>query len=97
MFVDEVEITVRAGSGGKGVVSFRREAKMPKGGPDGGDGGRGGDIIFFGDVNLSSLKRDLGVKDSGTLIAGHGGVLDRVNSLTFTAMIFFHYVYYLHY
>jgi phosphatidate cytidylyltransferase len=52
---------------------------------------------FFGDVNLSSLKRDLGVKDSGTLIAGHGGVLDRVNSLTFTAMIFFHFVYYLHY
>ncbi len=52
---------------------------------------------FFGDVNLSSLKRDIGVKDSGTLIAGHGGVLDRVNSLTFTALIFFHYVYYLHY
>ena len=52
---------------------------------------------FFGDVNLSSLKRDIGVKDSGTLIAGHGGVLDRVNSLTFTALIFFHYVFYLHY
>ena len=52
---------------------------------------------FFGDVNVSSLKRDLGVKDSGTMIAGHGGILDRVNSLTFTAMIFFHYVYYLHY
>ncbi len=52
---------------------------------------------FFGDVNLSSLKRDIGVKDSGTMIAGHGGVLDRVNSLTFTALIFFHYIFYLHY
>lgn len=52
---------------------------------------------FFGDVNLSSIKRDIGVKDSGALIAGHGGVLDRLNSLTFTGMIFFHYLYFLHY
>lgn len=54
-FVDEAEITVRSGHGGHGCVSFRREKYIPKGGPDGGDGGRGGDVMFRAEPKLLSL------------------------------------------
>ncbi|NOZ13817.1 MAG: GTPase ObgE [Acidobacteria bacterium] len=57
MFVDEMKMTIQAGSGGNGCVSFRREKYVPKGGPDGGDGGNGGDVIFVGDAGLNSLTR----------------------------------------
>lgn len=52
---------------------------------------------FFGDVVMSSIKRDVGVKDTGAIIPGHGGVLDRVDSLAYTAPTFFHLVYYMAY
>jgi len=55
MFIDYVKIDIKAGNGGHGCISFRREKFISKGGPDGGDGGRGGDIIFKADVNLTTL------------------------------------------
>lgn len=54
-FIDEARISVKAGDGGNGVVSFRREKFIPKGGPDGGNGGRGGSVIIRADGHLSTL------------------------------------------
>lgn len=54
-FIDEIQISLSSGHGGPGKVSFRREAMTPRGGPDGGDGGRGGDVIVKVATNLSSL------------------------------------------
>jgi len=54
-FVDEVQVNLRGGDGGAGAVAFRREAHVPKGGPDGGDGGKGGDIVVRADRNVVSL------------------------------------------
>jgi GTPase len=54
-FVDEVQVNLRGGDGGAGAISFRREAHVPKGGPEGGDGGKGGDVIIRADRNVASL------------------------------------------
>jgi GTP-binding protein len=53
--VDECNLYLKAGSGGNGIVSWRREANVPEGGPYGGDGGNGGDIVAIGDHNQNTL------------------------------------------
>ncbi len=69
MFHDRAKIHVRGGGGGNGVVSFRREAHVPKGGPDGGDGGRGADVVIVSDPSL----RDLAAFRRGSHFAGTRG------------------------
>jgi GTPase len=72
MFIDRVVVRVKAGDGGSGIVSFRREKFVPMGGPDGGNGGRGGDVLVRGDANLSTLL-DYTYRDSWTAEdGGHG-------------------------
>ena len=71
-FIDRVVVHVKAGDGGSGIVSFRREKYVPMGGPDGGDGGRGGDVVVVGDHNLSTLL-DYTYRDSWTAASGEHG------------------------
>ena len=82
MFVDVAKVSLKAGKGGDGAVSFRREIYIPKGGPDGGDGGKGGDIVFRADKNTDTLvdfrftpilTAEDGRNGSGTRSAGRSG------------------------
>jgi len=82
VFIDEVTIHVKGGDGGAGCMSFRREAHVPKGGPDGGDGGRGGAVVLEADAGLSSLldyrfkrhfKADKGIHGKGQIRHGARG------------------------
>src|SRR4029450_3359382 len=87
MFVDRVRVFAQAGSGGRGCVSFRREKFVPKGGPDGGDGGRGGNVILRADRHVDNLANlfyeplikakngghGMGKKKSGRAGAGKNG------------------------
>jgi GTP-binding protein len=74
VFLDRARVPIKAGDGGKGVISFRREAHVPRGGPDGGDGGRGGDVVLRVDDQLASLgdyrNQNLHSATSGSAGAG---------------------------
>src|SRR3954466_6807137 len=72
MFIDRVVVKVKAGDGGSGIASFRREKFVPLGGPDGGDGGRGGHVLVHGDENLATLL-DYTYRDSWTAPNGAHG------------------------
>ncbi|MGE3610910.1 MAG: GTPase ObgE [Bacteriovoracaceae bacterium] len=71
-FIDEVDIEVISGEGGKGFVGYRREKYVPLGGPDGGDGGHGGNIIFQGDEGLNTLLHFRGLKTFRAQEGGNG-------------------------
>ena len=82
MFTDTAKVSLKAGNGGNGAVSFRREIYIPKGGPDGGDGGKGGDIVFKADKDTNTLidfrytpilTAEDGKNGSGTRSAGRSG------------------------
>ena len=81
-FIDESFITVRSGDGGSGCVSFRREKYIPKGGPDGGDGGKGGDVVLYASPRKRTLyhfqfkrqfKAPNGSPGQGSQKTGRGG------------------------
>ncbi|NSW90598.1 MAG: GTPase ObgE [Firmicutes bacterium] len=82
MFIDRAKIYIKAGDGGDGAVSFRREKYVPAGGPDGGDGGKGGDVIFMVDESIRTLidfkykkhyKAESGKNGSGSNCTGRSG------------------------
>jgi GTP-binding protein len=80
--IDQIKIIVRAGKGGDGIVAFRREKYVPKGGPNGGDGGKGGDLYFRTTTDLNTLEpfryrkvfaAENGQRGGGSNLTGHGG------------------------
>lgn len=73
MFVDEVKIYIESGRGGNGCASFRREKYIPNGGPDGGDGGKGGDIVFVTDPSMNTLYDFRGRRKYKAPNGGDGG------------------------
>src|SRR5258705_1883179 len=83
MFIDRVKIHVQGGDGGNGVTAFRREKFVPRGGPSGGDGGRGGDVLVVADSSLNTMLHlrytsrniaDRGLHGEGSNRSGHSGI-----------------------
>src|SRR5665647_1607185 len=82
MFIDSAKIFIKSGDGGDGAISFRREKYVPLGGPDGGDGGKGGDVIIEVNPNMTTLldftynrkyKAERGINGSGAKCYGKAG------------------------
>ena len=91
-FIDQARITVKAGRGGDGIVAFRREKYVPKGGPDGGDGGRGGHIILRGNAQFWTLlhlkyKKHVIGEDGGNG-EGHGTTGKNGKDIIFLNLIY---------
>ena len=95
MFLDRVKVLAQAGKGGRGSVSFRREKFVPKGGPDGGDGGRGGDVILRADRHVDNLaglfyepiiKAKNGTHGKGKKMAGRAGA-DKIVKIPVGTMV----------
>ena len=80
MFIDQAEFKVKAGNGGSGCVSFRREKFIPKGGPDGGDGGKGGDVYFEAVDDLDTLIDFMGRHEIKAKKGEHGSGANRYGS-----------------
>ncbi|HJX90309.1 MAG TPA: GTPase ObgE [Pyrinomonadaceae bacterium] len=96
MFIDRAKIHVEGGNGGNGVTAFRREKFVPRGGPSGGDGGRGGDVILVADVSFNTLLHlrynprhiaDRGLHGEGSNRSGHTGA-DRIVNVPVGTQIF---------
>ncbi|MAE94809.1 MAG: GTPase ObgE [Planctomycetota bacterium] len=79
-FIDEATLVAHAGAGGDGIVAFRREKFVPRGGPSGGDGGRGGDVVFVADRNLATLRDYRYRKEIRAERGANGGVNDRTGA-----------------
>src|ERR1044072_4195079 len=95
MFLDRIKVLAQAGKGGRGSVSFRREKFVPKGGPDGGDGGRGGDVILCADRHVDNLagrfyepiiKAKNGTHGKGKKMTGRAGA-DKIVKMPVGAMV----------
>jgi GTP-binding protein len=80
VFIDEARIYVQAGNGGEGMIAFRREKYVPRGGPDGGDGGRGGDVTLEADPNLTTLQDYRYRTQYRAGRGGHGGGSNRTGA-----------------
>ena len=87
MFADRAKIIIKSGKGGNGHVSFRREKYVPNGGPDGGDGGKGGGIVFLADDGVNTLRGNTVI--STNLLRRAGRMAARKTAMGKTAKIWF--------